>query len=191
MSHDNRGSQSGDGSINVGAGDFRGANINVGGNGKPTFTPEQMHIVRHPALGGRSVKSESLNIFGIVTGVASVIGLYFTLFQAFPQPRYSSWSNLFMFSFAIGVFSFVIPAVLRRRKFEHFLFRKYYLEVGTQGRFYLNKFTATCPWCGSKMNLRNVGPKGGPCDDMFICERNPKQHTILLDPTVLAEIEES
>ena len=190
MSHDNHGSQSGDGSINVGVGDFRGANVNVGGNGKPTFSPEQMRIVRHPTLGGRSVKSEGLNIFGIVTGVASVIGLYFTLFQAFPQPKYSSLSSLFMFSFAIAAFSFVIAAVLRRRKFEHFLFRKYYLEAGTQGGLYLNKFTATCPWCGSKMNLRNVGPKDGPRDDLFICERNPKQHTILLDPTVLPEIEE-
>lgn len=190
LAHDNHGSQSGDGSINVGVGDFRGASINVGSGGKPTFTPEQMGLTRHPALGGRSVKSESFNIFGIVTGVASLIGLYFTLFQAFPYPKYSSWSTLFLFSFAIAVTSFLISIVLKRRRFENFLFRKYYLEFGTQGGIYLNSFTAICPWCGSRMNLRNVGPKDGPRDDMFICERNPKQHTILLDPTVLPEIEE-
>ncbi|HET6420928.1 MAG TPA: hypothetical protein VFG19_12260 [Geobacteraceae bacterium] len=189
MSHDNHGSQSGDGSINVGVGDFRGANVNVGGDGKPTFTPEQMGIIRHPVLNGCSIKSESLNTFGIVTGLASVIGLYFTLFQ-FPQPQYSSWSALFLFSFAIAVTSFLISVVLKKRKFEHFFFRKYYLEAGTQGGIYLNRFTAICPWCGSKMNLRNIGPKYGPRNDLFICERNPKQHTILLDPTVLPEIEE-
>ncbi|WP_208934500.1 hypothetical protein [Paracidovorax avenae] len=189
MAHDNHGSQSGDGSINVGVGDFRGANVNVVGNGEQIFNPEQLGIRRHPALGGRGVKSESLNTFGIVTGVASLVGLYFTLFQAFPQPKYSSWSTLFLFSFAIAATSFLISAVLKRKKFENFLFRKYYLESGTQGGIYLNSFTAVCPWCSSRMNLRNVGPKHGPRDDMFICERNPRQHTILLDPTVLPGIE--
>lgn len=190
MSHDNHGSQSGDGSINVGVGDFRGANVNVGGNGKPAFSPEQMGITRHPALGGQSVKSESLGTFGIVTGIASLVGLYFTLFQAFPQQKYSSWSTLFLFSLAIATTSFLVSVVLKRRKFEHFLLRKYYMEYGTKGGVYLNSFTAICPWCRSRMNLRNIGPKNGPRDDMFICERNPRQHTILLDPTVLAEIEE-
>jgi len=186
----NNGSQSGDGGINVGVGDFRGANVNVGGGGKPTFTPEQMGVTRHPAFGGRSVKSESLGTFGIVTGIASLVGLYLTLFQAFAQPIPSSWSTLFLFLFAVAMTSFVISRVLKRRKFENFLLRKYYLESGTQGGLYLTSFTATCPWCGSRMNLRNVGPKDGPRDDMFICERNPRQHTILLDPTVLPEIEE-
>ena len=73
MSRDNNGSQKGDNSVNVGVGDFRGANVNIGGGGRPTFTPEQMQIQRHLALGGRSVKSESLSVFGIVTGVASLI----------------------------------------------------------------------------------------------------------------------
>lgn len=190
MSYENYGSQSGNGSINVGIGDFRGANVNVASNGNSIFTPEQLRIVRHPVLGGRSIKSESLSVFGIVTGVASVIGLYFTLFQAFPQPKYSSWSALFVFSFAVALSSIGIAAVVRRRKFEHFLLRKYYLEAGTQGGLYLNKFSSTCPWCGSTINLRNVGLKDGPRHNMFICERNPKQHTILFDPTVLSEIEE-
>lgn len=190
MSHDNHGSQSGDSSINVGVGDFRGANVNVGGNGRPTFSPEQMGITRHPALGGHSVKGESMGAFGIVTGIASVVGLYFTLFQAFPQPNYSSWSTLFLFSLAIAAAFLFISVELKRRKFGHFLFRKYYLEYGTKGGVYLNNFTAICPWCCSRMNLQNIGPTNGLRVDMFICERNPKQHTILLDPTVLPEIEE-
>lgn len=191
MSRDNNGSQEGDNSVNVGVGDFRGANVNIGGGGRPTFTPEQMQIQRHLALGGRSVKSESLSVFGIVTGVASLIGLYFTLFQAFPQPKTSSWPSVFMFAFGIGMFSFVLALGLRKRRFENFLFRKYYFEAGNQDRLYLSSFTAVCPWCQSRMNLRNVGPKDGQRFDRFICERNPRQHTIDLDPTVLPEVEQN
>ena len=191
MSHDNYGNQQGDRSINVGVGDFRGANVQVGDNGKPLFTPEQLEIIRHPVLGGRKIRSENLSTFSIVTGLASVIGLYFTLFQGFPNAKHSSWSTLFMFGFVVAATSFLISAVLKKKKFEHFLFRKYYLESGTCGGIFMNKFTAKCPWCGSKMNLRNIGPKDGPRDDLFICERNPKQHTVLLDPTVLPDIDEN
>lgn len=188
MAHNNHGSQSGDGSINVGVGDFRGAHVNVGGNGRPTFSPEQVGITRHPALGGRSVKGESL--FGIITGIASIAGLFFALLQEFSQQKYLLWSILFLVFFSIAAVSLFIFKDLKRRKFGHFLFRKYYLEYGTKGGVYLNSFTATCPWCCSRMNLQNIGPTNGPRVDMFICERNPKHHTILLDPTVLSEIEE-
>ena len=188
--HDNHGPQSGDGSLNVGVGDFRGANVNINANGKPVFNAEQLAIKRHPVFGGRRVESKTLKTFGIVTGIASLVGLYVTLFQPFPQPQYSTWSTLFLFSLAIAATSFLVSVVLRIRKFEHFLFRKYYLEVGTREGIYLNRFTAVCPWCGSRMNLRNIGPKNGPREDLFFCERNPRQHTILLDPTVLPDIEE-
>lgn len=189
MARDNLGDQSGDGSINVGIGDFRGANVMVT-NGRPTFTPEQLQVSRHFAFGGRRLKSQGLSTFGVVTGIASLVGLYFTLFQAFPQPKASSWSTVFMFLFGLGVFSFITSFVLQRHKFEPFLFRKYYLEAGAQGGIYVTSFTAKCPWCGTRMNLRNVGPRDSPRDDRFICERNPRQHTIDLDPTVLEEIEE-
>jgi hypothetical protein len=190
LSHDNNSSQSGDSSINVGVGDFRGANVNVGGNGKPIFTIEQMGIKRHPAFRGRIVKNETLNTFGIVTGLVSLIGLYFTLFPAFSQPKYSSWSTLFLFLFIIAIVSFGISVVLNKSKFGCFMFRKYYLEEGSQGGVYLNSFTAVCPWCCSRMNLRSVGSRDEPNDDWFICERNPKQHKILLDPTHLPRINE-
>jgi hypothetical protein len=128
-------------------------------------------------------------VFGVLTGIASLLGLYFTLFQAFPHSKYASWSSLFLFSLIIAVIFVIISPVLRRRKFEHFS-GKYYLEISTKGRVHLNSFTAICPWCGSKMNLCNVGPKDGPRDDLFVCERNPRQHTILLDPTLLPDIDD-
>ena len=190
MVQDNYGSQNGDGGINIGTGDFRGANIKIGSGGKPEFTIEQLQIKRNPVLRGYSIKSQSLNIFGVVTGIASVVGLYFTLFQAFPKNQYSSWSTLFLFSLMVGVLSTGVAVVLRKRKFKHFLFRKFYLEEGTKNGLFLNSFTAVCPWCSSRMNLTNVGPKSGPRDDFFICERDPKHHTIDLDPTVLPEIQE-
>jgi len=40
------------------------------------------------------------------------------------------------------------------------------------------------------MQLRNLGPKNGPKDDVFVCERNFKQHTILLDHTILPALDQ-
>jgi hypothetical protein len=188
LSQDNHGSQNGDNSLNVGVGDFRGANVNINHTDRPTFTPEQLAIKRHPALGGYSFKSERVNAFGMVTGLASLVSLYFCLFPFSGKP--SSWSTFFMFTFMTSVVMVVTATVLRRRKFEHFFGARHYLEIGNKGGLYVNRFTASCPWCGSGMQLRRVGPKEGPRDDRFICERNPKHHTVDLDPTVLSEIEE-
>jgi hypothetical protein len=188
LSQDNHGSQNGDNSLNVGVGDFRGANVNINHNDRPTFTPEQLNIQRHPAFGGRHLKSERVTAFGLVTGLASLVGLYLNFFP-FPGKQ-GSWSTLFMFSFIVAVIMVVTAAVLRRRKFEHLFGAGHYLESGNRGGLYVNRFTATCPWCCSKMHLRHVGPKEGPRDDLFVCERNPRQHTIDLDPTVLPDIEE-
>lgn len=188
MPNDNHGSQSGDSSLNVGVGDFRGANVSINQNDRPTFTPEQMDIQRHPAFGGRGLRSERVSVFGYITGIASLIGLYVSLFQPVTG-WHSSWASLFMFSFIIGLMAVVFSAVLRRRRFDHFFGSRHYIEMGVNGRLYVNRFTATCPWCGSRMHLRHVGPKEGPRDDLFICDRNPRQHTITLDPTVLPEID--
>jgi hypothetical protein len=185
----NNGDQSGDNSLNVGVGDFRGANVNINHNERPTFTPEQLNIERHPAFGGRSLDSRSVSVFGYITGAASLIGLYFALFQP-PLGGQSSWSTFFMFSFVVAVTAVVMSAVLRRRKFDHFFGSRYYLEMSQTGRLAVNRLTAQCPWCGSLMHLRHVGPKEGPREDLFLCERNPRQHTVQLDPTALPELED-
>lgn len=189
MSNDNHGTQSGDNSLNVGVGDFRGAHVNISQNERPTFTPEQLHIERHPTFGGRSLDSHNVSVFGYITGLASLIGLYFTLFQPALGGQ-SSWSTLFMFSFIVAVMAVAMSAVLRRRKFEYFFGSRHYLEISQAGRLRVNRLTAQCPWCGSLMHLRRVGPKEGPRDDQFICVRNPAQHTVQLDPTVLPDIED-
>jgi len=68
------------------------------------------------------------------------------------------------------------------------LFRRFYVEASPNDDVYITSFTATCPWCGTKMNLRNVGPAKGRRNDVFVCERNPEQHTISLDPTILTDL---
>jgi hypothetical protein len=167
LPNDNHGDQSGDNSLNVGVGDFRGANVNISHNERPS----------------------NVSIFGYITGAASLIGLYFTLFQP-PLGGQSSWSTFFMFSFVVAVMAVAMSAVLRRRKFDHFFGSRHYLEMSQTGRLAVNRLTAQCPWCGSLMHLRHVGPKDGPREDLFLCERNPRQHTIQLDPTALPELED-
>lgn len=189
---DNSNHQSGDRSLNVGHGDFRHANIHVGDNNyeKPNFTPEQLGVERKIILGGRLVHRESLNTFGVVSGLASIVGLYFTLFPASQSPTMSSLYSLFLFLFALAGLSLTTAYLLKKQRFGHFIFRRIYLEAGSSDGVYLTKLFATCPWCSSKMKLMNNGPKNGPRDDVFICERNPKQHRVLLDPTVLEAINE-
>jgi hypothetical protein len=192
VSNNNYGSQSGDGSINVGGGDFRGANLNINNAPKDTFSIDELAVQRHPSIfNGRVVKNETLGTFGIITGLASIVGLYFTLFQGFPHTKYASWSSVFLFSFVIAWTAFILHIFLKRRRFESFPSRRTYLELGNRGGVYMNRITATCPWCGSGMNLRNVGPTNGPRSDEFVCERNSVHHRIRLDHTCLPEIEES
>lgn len=185
MHNHNSGNQYGDGSINVGVGDFRGANVNVDSGVDRNYKAEEIEVTRHNVLGNGRVTTSDVGIFGYITGAASVVGLYFTLFQGFPSPKYASWSTLFLFSFAIAASSLMASVLLRRQKFVHFFFRRFYLEEGTSEGVYLSRFTATCPWCRSRMNLRNIGPSKGYRADFFLCERNPEQHRIHLDPTAL------
>ncbi len=182
MHNDNHGSQSGDNSLNVGVGDFRGANVNINHNERPTFTPEQLDIQRHPALGGRSVDSKKVSVFGYITGAASLLGLYFSVFQGPPRLQ-SSWPTFFMFAFIVAVASVAVSAALRRRRFDHFLGSRHYLEISKTGRIYVNRLTANCPWCGSGMHLRRVGPKGGPHDDGVWGATEQKVH-LSSDPLV-------
>ena len=194
MSQNNHSSQQGNGSINIGTGDFRHANLNINAGSSPTFTSEEIGIKRHRKFQNPIVtisESQNIDVFAIVTGLASLISFYFTLFT--PRSMQSSWSAFFLFVFVISIFflfSVMLVKVLKRRKFEYFFHRKYYFEMGSKGGIYLTSFTAVCPWCNSRMNLRNVKITREVNEDRFICKRNPKQHIIKLDPTALPEIVE-
>ena len=194
MSQDNHGFQQGNNSINIGTGNFRNANINVNTGDEFSFTSEQIKIKRYRKFKNpifKIEKPQNLDIFAIVTGLASLVGLYFTLFTPLSVP--SSWSTFFYFIFAIcwlSYFLVIIAKVVKQRKFTYFFNRKYYLEMGSEGGVYLTSFAAVCPWCDSRMNLRTVKILENLREDIFICERNPKQHNIELDPTTLPDIVE-
>lgn len=192
MSQNNHGSQKGNNSINIGTGNFREANLNINANSSPTFTSEEIGIRRHRKIQNSIItipESQNLKVFAIITGLASLVSFYFTLFT--PQSMDSSWSTFFWFVFVICIFSSLLVILakrLRQRKFEPFSHRKYYLEMGSKGGIYLTSFTAICLWCNSKMNLRNVKMGENLFEDRFICKRNSRQHIIELDPTVLTDI---
>lgn len=187
----NHNQQSGNGSINVGNGDFRGANLNIHNSNDNLINVDELNIQRIPALGGFTPRVERISIFGFITGLSGIIGLYITIFPLGVIKTYASWSNLFLFLLAIGLLSIVLSFTLKRKKFEGFLFRKIYAELDESNRVHFNKLKATCPFCRTNMNLRTVGPKDGPYENIFICERNPRQHRVLLDPTLLPEIDET
>ncbi|WP_207221266.1 hypothetical protein [Pseudoduganella lutea] len=158
-------------------------------NGNPTFTIDEMEIVRHPAFAGKSIPRKNILKWSTVVASLGALGLMLT-FSKVLGPNSGNWTPLAMLLCMSGLVLAIISEVLSKRKFEYFLRGKYYLEASTSDRIHLNSLTATCPWCASKMHLRHIGPKNGVKDDIFICERNPRQHTILLDPTVLPEIKD-
>ncbi|MBV6322683.1 hypothetical protein [Duganella violaceipulchra] len=156
-------------------------------SGKPIFTIEQLRVVRHPALSGKRIRRRGLATLGKATTSAGIVALLLTLLPSF-FGRFSNWTPASMLLFGVGMTLLAIPEVLKRRRFEHIMFGRYYLELNVNDDLCINRLTATCPWCESHMDLRHLGPKDGPKEDIFVCERNSKQHTILLDPTILPEI---
>ncbi|MHA7834039.1 MAG: hypothetical protein ACX94A_06110 [Algiphilus sp.] len=189
----NSGSQSGDGSINVGGSDLRGAQLHVGDNytgGKPQFTPEELNLQRKLVIEKRLIKRESLSLFGWTSGLASIGGLYFAMFPFGDPTLPAGFHFVFLIMMGLGWSAVLASKFLKQARFIPFLFRRFYLELGTRDGVFLSRFVGTCPWCGSSMKLRNLGPKNGPRDDILVCQRNPKQHTVLLDPTLSPDIEE-
>jgi hypothetical protein len=192
MENDNHGSQSGNGSINVGNGDFRNANIQIGNQNNQynqSFTAQQIQVERKLLLGGASVQRENLSVFSYVSGLTGIAGLYFTIYSPSRQPHYASWSTAFYFLLAIGVLSWILSMVLKRKSFTYLMVGTIYAEEAPNGRVYLTKLKAVCPWCGSKMTLRHYAPKDATPRDIFFCERNPIQHNITCDHTFLPAVD--
>ena len=196
MTSNNFGSQSGDNSINVGNVDFRGSKnsfYNCSGHAPiaPLIPAEALSIVRHRVLPRCVTPLRRINLFATVTGTASLLSFFIAVWQFFNQSLGTSTFFACLILFVLIVLPFLAYlAALGKSRFEHFAFRCLYLELGSLDRIHLTRFTATCPECGSNMHLRNVGPHGGPRDDLFICERNPKHHVIELDPTALSDVDE-
>lgn len=153
------------------------------------FQIDQLAVTRQAALGGRSVSIQHLQAFGCVLGAFGLISVLLTIVAKVDIGMRWWTSPLMMFSLPFGMMVIVVPQVLKKRKFEHLCLRRYFVEASRNDRLHVNQLSATCPWCTSQMRLLNVGPKDGPRDDVFVCERVPRQHRILLDPSLLPELE--
>lgn len=153
------------------------------------FTADEMAMQRHPAFGGRSISMHTLLQYGLPLVVVGLGGMLYTIFRPFAKSGGSTLVPFVsMIGFCFGMTAVAISLTLKKRRFEH-LWGRFYLEATEGNRLCINKLSATCPWCGKQMHLRSIGPKDGPKDDLFLCERNPRQHSIHLDPTCLPEIQ--
>jgi hypothetical protein len=157
--------------------------------GRPTFSADELDIRRHATFGGKRISASQLAAIGRPMSVFAFVFIQLSLFSVLPKD-FQNWLPLVIFIFALGIFFIIVPMRLRRRKFEHVLFRKYYLELSDNDKLMVHRLSASCPWCNSIMQLRHVGEKNAPRDYLFICERNPRQHTVLLDPTALPPLDD-
>lgn len=156
-------------------------------NGQQIFDIDDLAVERHPAALGRKIRRATLSSIGGWTALAGGTALIYTVLASF-LGKPSNWSFAAMMLFVVGMTFLVMSSVLKRRKFEHLLLGRYYMELSASDNLHINRLTATCPWCAAQMYLRHVGPKDGPKKDIFICERNFEQHTIILDHTALPEL---
>lgn len=184
----NSGTQSDNRGLTVGSGDFRGANLSFNNNGKPTFDWEELNVRSH--IVQRMPDRSSLAIFGAVGSAASIIGLAATVIKTDISINLAAMPALLL------VFLSVMPLVtsyaLARRRFEPFLGRSFFLQARGESDVYVTRLYADCPWCrnhgrSSRMQLKNVSPKNVERCDLFVCERNPRQHIIDFDPTMLSD----
>ena len=193
MISNNFGSQSGDNSTNVGILNFSECGFVHGGGpgGMPLIPPERLSIKRHRVFPRCAIPIRHLSLFGAMTGTVGLLGSVVGIWQFLNQPfGHAGIFPVFLVLLCLSVVFLGNAAVLKRLRFGHLLFGRFYLEVGSRGGVHVTRFSATCPICGSAMQLRNVGPPKGPRDDMFICERNPRDHAIEVDPTALSDVDE-
>jgi hypothetical protein len=159
----------------------------VPANGCVTFSIEEMKVERHAIFSGKKISRMALaKTGGWITffGIAALSLTFLPLFHG----SFSNWVPVAMLLFGTGMMLLLTSVALKRNRFECIFMRKYYIELSENDNLQVNRLTATCPWCGSNMNLRHFGIRAEPRSDIFVCERNSRQHTIVLDPTLLPEI---
>ncbi|KMJ45127.1 hypothetical protein AB204_10535 [Xenorhabdus khoisanae] len=132
---------------------------------------------------GKLAKRSTFLKLGTWGSLASIAGIFLPFLTG----------NYYLHSIALIALVFSLPILLmglliNRFKFQHLLGLQN-LEIGLKENIYLTKITCDCPWCKSEMKLRMIGSKEHR-QHLLICARNPSQHRIIFDPTVLPNIEE-
>ena len=181
--------ESGDSSINTIGSDITNSAIHIGNNynNSNNIDPTTLNIKRHfinlPWIQKGKIAKQSVMLkLGTWGSIASILGL----FLPFENRAYISF--LFMVVFVPSIIFFGISLFLKKFRFMY-LFGLNNLEAGTKDGIYLTKITCDCPWCGTEMKLMMIGPRGNR-EHVLLCERNPRQHRIEFDATVLSDIEE-
>lgn len=161
-----------------------GDNYNNSNNINPDILNLRREFVRLPwSAEGKLGESSGFLTLGTIGSIASIVGIVLPYISSF------KYISHFLFPIlALSVMILLIPTVLKRHRFSHFLGLKN-LEYGKGGKIYLTRINCDCPWCGTEMKLRMVGPKNDK-SHLLICLRNPGMHRIQFDPTVMPDIEE-
>lgn len=181
---------SGNNSFNAISSELKDNSIHIGDNytNSNNIDPSILNLKRHfvslPWSSSKKITNMSsiLNL-GTWGSIASIIGLI-------PYSNNSNHilNNLFMLCFGLSFSIVLLSILLKRTRFSHFFGLKNF-EVGKKNGIYLTEITCDCPWCGSLMKLRMTGPKNQK-EHLLLCERNPAQHRIVFDPTVMPDINE-
>lgn len=161
-----------------------GDNYNDSNNIDPNILNIKRHLVNLPwSSNGKVANRSSILKLGTWGSLASIIGFllpYFTSLSYLP--------HLFILGLGVSLTFVMLSFTLKRFRFTHF-WGLNNLEAGTKDGIYLSKITCDCPWCKSEMKLCIVGPKNYK-KHTFLCQRNPSQHRIIFDSTVLPDINE-
>lgn len=181
---------SGDKSFNAIGSEVNDSSIHVGdyynnsNNIDPSVLNLKRHFVRLPwSSSGKVADRASIFKLGTWGSIASIIGLllpYFTNLNYLPH-----W---FMLGFGFSMSLVLLSTFIKKFRFTHFFGLKNF-EAGTNDGVFLTETTCDCPWCGSLMKLRMIGPKNHK-EHILLCERNPGQHRILFDSTAMPDIHE-
>lgn len=160
-----------------------------GDHERRVFDAEELAIKRHPVLQGRSLSIATLKKLGAIAYGIAIVGLI-----ALNTKMAASSSALIVLlpmtlvSFGVGMVALETSSKVEKSRFTHLLLRRCYLEATQTNQLHLNRLSATCPWCGTSMTLLHTRFQDRSTSDDFVCERNPEQHTIRLDPTGLPEL---
>jgi hypothetical protein len=181
--------QSGSNSINTIGSEIKDSNIHIGDNinNSNNIDPDLLNLKREfvkvPwSKDGTLANRSTFQNIGTWGSIASIVGLFvpFLTGNFLFQP-------IVLLMLAIFAPMLLLSLVISRRKFEHFNGLKNF-EISNSGKIFVTKITGDCPWCGSEMHLRMVGPKEHK-QHLLMCTRNPSQHRIIFDPTALSDIE--
>jgi hypothetical protein len=160
-----------------------GDNYTDSNNIDPSNLNIKRHYVKLPwSKSGKVANGSSMFNLGALGSIASIFSLLLTNFH------YSSSWNWILPGFGLSMLMVIFSSRLKERRFSHFIGLKNF-EAGIDDDIFLTEITCDCPWCDAEMKLKMIDSENKK-EHVLLCERNPEQHLIRFDPTVMPDIEE-